>query len=151
MTLGSVPLVQKQLEARLSNADIVANKREYAPPFFFLIRTVKMIKLIGIILLIASVAACAPRVSREAARIAYHHDMTTLLEDCERLGPVTGEVKASWHKGEQAEITEAEFALTEAALAKYGTGVDNVVFISTAKVTEGKNTIFAQGAAFKCD
>jgi hypothetical protein len=29
--------------------------------------------------------------------------------------------------------------------------VDNVVFINTVKVYEGKNTIFAQGAAFKCE
>lgn len=66
------------------------------------------------------------------------------------LGPVTGEVDASWLKGEKREKTEAELALTQAALDKYGKCVDNVVFISTAKVTEGKNTIFAQGAAFKC-
>ena len=65
--------------------------------------------------------------------------------------PVTGEVEASWLISTAGEKNQAELALTEAALVKYPGDVDNVVFINTVKVTEGKNTVFAQGAAFKCD
>ena len=110
-----------------------------------------MFKVIGLAVLFVFAIACAPRVSREAARVAYHHDMSTLLDDCARLGPVTGEYGAKFLQPEGAEKERAELALTEAALKKYGADVDNVVFISTVKVTEGKNTVFAQGAAFKCN
>ena len=111
----------------------------------------KILKIIGTFVLLAVVVACAPSVSKNAAKIAYHHEMSNLVADCERLGPVTGEVEATWHASTQKEKYMAELALTEAALVKYPGEVDNVVFISTVKVTEGKNTIFAQGAAFKCN
>ena len=110
-----------------------------------------MLKPIGIVVLLASVVACAPNVSREAAQIAYHHEMSNLVAGCERLGPVTGEVDAGWLTPTREEMRLAKLSLTEAALDKYKGEVDNVVFINTVKVTEGKNTVYAQGAAFKCN
>lgn len=109
-----------------------------------------LIRTIGISVLLVVVIACAPRVSKNAAQVAYHSTMSNLLDGCERLGRVTGEVEASWLTSEKGEKYQAEIALTEAALDKYSPDVDNVVFISTTKVTEGKNTIFAQGVAFNC-
>jgi hypothetical protein len=41
-------------------------------------------------------------------------------QGCELLGSVTGEVEASWLRFEGEEMHQAEIALTEAALAKYG-------------------------------
>ena len=113
-------------------------------------RGTKMLRTIGVFVLLASVVACSSGLSREAAQIAYHHKMSTMLADCFRLGPVKGELEASWLKSTKVEMEHAELVLTENALKLYGGDVDNVVFINTVKVTKGKNTIFANGAAFKC-
>lgn len=110
-----------------------------------------MLKPIGVIVLLASVVACAPGISREAAQIAYHHDMSTMLDDCERLGPVTVEIDSTWLTPDKNEAYQAARNLNQAALDKYGTEVDNVALINTVKVHEGKNTVFAKGAAFKCN
>ena len=110
-----------------------------------------MFKVFGLTVLLVLVSACVPSVSKNAAKIAYHHEMSNLVSDCFRLGPVKGVVEASWISPEFSEHRKAKLALTQNALDQYGADVDNVVFINTVKVYEGKNTIFAQGAAFKCN
>jgi hypothetical protein len=88
-----------------------------------------------------ALAACAT-ISPEAATIQLHTEMTTLLNDCQKLGPVAGQAGGL---SEKEATRDAWTDLRENAHKQYQ--ADTVVVLNT-DVFDFK--ALAQGIAFRC-
>lgn len=54
------------------------------------------IRFIAILTLASALAGCATTMSKKAADIQVHSQMSTLLTSCQKIGPVTATAKAVW-------------------------------------------------------
>ena len=111
-----------------------------------------MYKSIISIILFLLIAGCSPVITKEAAQVAFHSQISQLLDGCERLGPVKVEYKTQPNLSNIEDERQAENDMRQMAYDKYG--ADNVVFINSQRVDGGfgkSDTIYAQGVAFKCD
>ena len=111
-----------------------------------------MHKLILGISLVTLITGCSPVITKDAAQVAFHTQISQLLDGCERLGPVKVEYKTQANLSKREDELQAEIDMRQMAFDKYG--ADNVVFINSQKVDGGfgmPDTIYAQGVAFKCD
>jgi len=85
--------------------------------------------------------------TQRAAEIIVHSQISTQIESCKRLGPITAEASArgqlDWPSVEQ----QAKNNLREKAAEKYGEQVDSVAVINMDRYTA---KMVANGLAFKC-
>jgi len=113
-----------------------------------------MKRLISTITLFILITGCSsPVITKEAAQVAFHTQMTQLLDDCKRLGPIKVEHKIKQYLNSRNNELQAKYNMRQMAYENYN--ADNVVFINSEFV-EGvrrtdSGTIYAQGVAFKCD
>lgn len=81
-------------------------------------------------------------ISDEAAQVQVHHQMSNLLAECKRLGPVTGQGSRAISYGHAQGTAEAEMRQSAAEL-----GGDSVVILNTDAYTM---RVVMQGIAFRC-
>lgn len=92
-----------------------------------------------------AVAGCVS-ISPEAQKVMLHSSSSTIVDDCKRLGPVTGEASL-WSVMTVAEgYQQAKNKLRENAYWQYG--ADTVVMVNTDQYA---TRVVAQGVAFKCE
>ncbi len=82
--------------------------------------------------------------SPEAERIFVHSQITTQLDGCQRVGPVTVESRG----GPMTYMQAAEHALREEVVKVYGNKADTVAVINSDLYALGK--VVMQGIAYKC-
>ncbi len=118
----------------------------------FVMRTSKLPKVI----LIASVAivftGCATKISDRAAKIQVHHQMSTLVSNCKKLGPVSSP-STEWAPTLRPDIAGSD-AEAKARDAVAELGGDTLVIINTDLYNGdfvGKSSkAVVQGMAMKC-
>jgi len=94
---------------------------------------------------ISSFVGCAT-ISPNAANVMVHTQVSSLLDDCERLGNVSANASA-WSKWDKKQTRQqAENDLREQAYMRYG--ADTVAIVNT---DEYLTSATAQGIAFKCN
>ena len=111
-----------------------------------------MFRLILSINILTLIVGCAPVITKEAAQVAFHSQISQLLDGCERLGAIKVEYQSSGKLSYKENELQAKNNMRQIAYDKYG--ADNVVFINSQRVSGGYgrgDTIYAQGVAFKCD
>lgn len=81
-------------------------------------------------------------ISHEAAQVQVHHQMSNLLEECNRLGPVSGEGSRAISYNHAQGTAEAEMRQAAAEL-----GGDSVVILNTDAYAM---RVVMQGVAFRC-
>lgn len=105
-----------------------------------------MKKSLLLFLVVVGTISCATMTPR-AAKIMLHTQISTQLDSCKKLGPVTAEASA-WEKLDWATVEQqAKNNLREAAAAKYGDEVDAVALINVDRYA---TKVVANGIAFKC-
>lgn len=98
----------------------------------------------ALLLLSAITVTGCVSVSQEAANVQVHAQVSNLLDDCKKLGPVTAE--ASDIDGiTTSAFTVAEARLRQAAHDQYG--ADSVAVVNSDKTSFG---VRLQGIAFDC-
>jgi hypothetical protein len=103
---------------------------------------------LALLLILASVACtgCVTMTPR-AGQIMLHSQMSTLLDKCKKLGPVSAEASA-WTQIDYASVDQqAKNNLRDKAAEIYGAEVDSVVVINVDRY--GTKSV-ASGVAFKC-
>jgi len=95
------------------------------------------------ILLIPVILAACVTVPPEAARVQLHSQMSSLLQDCRRLGPVRG--SGSRIISKENALEKAKVQMRKQAATKYG--ADSVALIN---IDPYWNEIVANGVAFDC-
>lgn len=92
-----------------------------------------------------SLVGCAT-ISPQAANVMVHTQVSSLLDDCERLGNVSVNASA-WSKWDKKQTRQqAENDVREQAYARYG--ADTVAIVNT---DEYLTSATVQGIAFKCN
>ena len=104
--------------------------------------------LLATTLVIALLTACGTTVSPEARKIQVHSQMSNLLDDCKKLGPVSG------YANQFDNITgdpyqDAEYNLRQTAHDTYQ--ADTVVVINTDVSGTVGNVYEVQGIALDCN
>lgn len=87
---------------------------------------------------------CAVTLTDKAANIQVHNQMSTLLNNCKNLGPVTGSAEDIMFGPDRAAVT-AKVKLRELAADKGG---DTVVIVNRDDLTGNK--VVLQGTAMRC-
>lgn len=92
-------------------------------------------------------AGCAtPTLTERAARVQVHTQMSTLLDSCKKIGPVSASADSTFDP--VGIVTQAKNNARDAVAEKGG---DTLVITNTDKFQEfGKNTAVAQGVALRC-
>ena len=99
----------------------------------------------GVVLcFILSGSSCAT-ISSQAEKVNLHSSMSTILDDCKKLGPVSAEESAWGHFSMSDTYQQAKNNLREEAFKIYN--ADTVVLIN---VDEYATKIIAHGVAFNC-
>lgn len=105
-----------------------------------------MKRLVALYLMALGSTSCVT-MPPEAANVMLHTQITTQLDNCTKLGPVSAEAsgweKLSWDEVEQ----QAKNNLRANAVKKYGDKVDSVALINMDRYA---TKIVAHGIAFKC-
>ncbi len=103
------------------------------------------VKKLSLLLLVALVGGCGTvQISQNAAELTVHTQVSTLLADCTRLGPLYTDTKGNPLNFD--EVAEAAFRMQ--AIQKYGDRVDNLALINRRALPAGR--IILQGMAYGC-
>ncbi|AZY52813.1 hypothetical protein [Bordetella avium] len=100
-----------------------------------------------LLLAVAVLTGCAaPTLTDRAQRVQVHGQMSTLLESCQKLGPVSGSADSAFDK--VGIVTQAKNNARDMVADKGG---DTLVITNIDRFAEfGKNTAVAQGVALRC-
>lgn len=102
------------------------------------------IRIISVFVLIFSLTACATTLTDKASKVQVHSQMSTLLNSCQKLGPVTGFATAMWAPPTvQAKIVARERVADLGGDTFAITNVDE-----TMSLTEFQTTV--HGVAMRC-
>ncbi|QII84243.1 hypothetical protein G3T20_05725 [Bordetella hinzii] len=92
------------------------------------------------------VGCAAPTLSSRAQRVQVHTQMSTLLESCKKLGPVSASADSAFDR--VGIVTQAKNNARDMVADKDG---DTLVITNIDRFSEfGKNTAVAQGVALRC-
>ena len=103
-----------------------------------------MHRTLAVLVMVVLLAGCT-HISNEAMNVAVHRQYSNLLDDCEKLGPVSCKSSASGHLTWDEVRQQAANDLRQVAWDKYQ--ADTVVLLN---VDVTFNWAFAQGVAFRC-
>ena len=101
-------------------------------------RTLAVLAMVGLL------AGCT-HISNEAMGVAVHRQYSTMLDDCEKLGPVSCKTSAWGHLAWDEVRQQAANDLRQVAWDKYQ--ADTVVLLN---VDLTANWAYAHGVAFRC-
>jgi len=97
------------------------------------------------LILAAALAGCAT-MSQQASNVMVHSQVSSLLDDCERLGNVSASV-SSWSKWDKRQtVQQARNNVREQAYQRYG--ADTVAILNADNYMTSATV---QGIAFKCN
>lgn len=102
----------------------------------------------ALLLAVVVLAGCAsaPTLTDRAQRVQVHAQMSTLLESCQKLGPVSGSADSAFDR--VGIVTQAKNNARDMVADKGG---DTLVITNIDRFAEfGKNTAVAQGVALRC-
>ncbi len=115
-------------------------------------RTIKLPKIFLIAILLVVLNGCATKISDRAAKIQVHHQMSTLLSNCKKLGPVSSP-STEWTPTLRPDMAGLD-AEAKARDAVAELGGDTLVIINTDLYNGdfvGKSSkAVVQGMAMKC-
>jgi len=105
-----------------------------------------MKKILVLLFIVVGLSSCAT-ITPRASGIMLHSQISSQLDSCKRVGPVTAEASCwgVWSKRDC--FQQAKNNLREAAIVKYGEQVDSVALIN---MDEYSTAVVAHGIAFKC-
>jgi hypothetical protein len=101
----------------------------------------------AIALLITLGTAGCVAMTPQAANIMLHSQISTQLDGCTKLGPISGEASGWEHLDWASVEQQAKNNLRDNAAKKFGDRVDSVALINTDRYS---TKIVANGLAFKC-
>ena len=110
---------------------------------------------------------CSAKITKEAAQIAFHSQMSNLLDGCQRLGTIKVEYEQQFLLSDDGNLEQLKNDMRQKGHDEHG--ADNVVFINAEPVESGlfkdepltldslkrgeifgDDMIYGQGVAFKC-
>jgi len=100
------------------------------------------------IILTVLISSCSANLSKEAGEVQLHSQISAILDDCEKLGPVRVMAKSLWSTNKARAQAKAD--LRQAAYDKYK--ADTVVLVNTdeEKIYFTHDKSYANGIAFNC-
>tara|TARA_R110002167_G_scaffold362365_1_gene581447 strand:- start:459 stop:821 length:363 start_codon:yes stop_codon:yes gene_type:complete len=102
----------------------------------------KKLALLMMAMMAMMVSAACTTVSQKAARVQVHSQISTLLDSCDKLGPISASAPRIW--GPDQAYQKAKVSLREGAS---DIGGDTVAIVNTDVFL---TSVAIQGIAFKC-
>ena len=104
-------------------------------------------KYVGLIIIGLLAGGCGARISPEASSVQIHSQVSNILDDCKKLGPVRVRSTSAWSPANAERQARAD--LRQAAYDKYK--ADTVVLVNIdSSLGFAVDEAYANGIAYRC-